>query len=486
MAGEDTHDRRSALPARLELSLRNNVIASSFYCGLGDLHDDVARPPREAVDGYAKAIEHASAGIDSGRGNCGRMGEALLACLPPGSPALLERLVTQDLPGRPLVQLEIVINHRTLENYPWELLAEPGLLTPPDVDVSVWRGVRLDPAERQTSSAVMLVGSASVDMIPPSNYDEVGLLHQLLGTYPWIKSIPYPSITFSDFATALNVIRPVVVHVVAHGSTDGFKFRASKKHPKNYHNIPTQELVGHIAKSSASVVMLNACDSATASPDDSPAARRICEAAKTTAIGMAAQLPAEVAIVFAEQFYRCLALGATIVEAYHHAVRSIRAISGFTDLWSVPVMYSTRSNLVIFPTDSRARARLGFNEVSEHLEKLEAEIDNLADHPDWTDGDWAESTAVPAVRIAYVRDVLFTLTTTLAERRADLLYTLPLRQGCKDLRDALKELNTCLRRLTAPPSSPDEHARELGRISDCQASIRQALWHVTRLFAELP
>lgn len=485
MAGEDTHDRRSALPARLELSLRDNVIASSFYCGEGELHDDVARPPREAVDGYAAAIEDASAGIDSGRGNCGRMGEALLACLPPGSPTLLKRLA-QDLPGRALVQLEIVINHRTLENYPWELLAEPGLLTPPDVEVSVWRGVSLEPAERQTSTAVMLVGSASVDMIPPSNYDEVGLLDQLLCTYPWINSQPYPSITFGDFANVLNVIRPVVVHVVAHGSTDGFKFRASRKHPKNYNNIPAQELVGRIAKSSASIVMLNACDSATASSDDDSAVRRICEAARTTAIGMAAQLPAEVAIAFAEQFYRCLALGATVVEAYHHAVRSIRAISGFTNLWSVPVMYSTRSNLVIFPTDSRARARLGFNEVSEHLEKLEAEIDSLADHPDWTDGDWAKSTAVPAVRIAYVRDVLATLTTTLAERRADLLYTLPLRQGCDELRDTLGELITCLRRLTAPPSSPHEHARECGRISDCQASIRHASWHVTRLFAELP
>ena len=65
MAGEDTHDRRSALPARLELSLRNNVITSSFYCGQGELCEDVARPPQEAVDGYAEAIEHASAGIDS-------------------------------------------------------------------------------------------------------------------------------------------------------------------------------------------------------------------------------------------------------------------------------------------------------------------------------------------------------------------------------------------------------------------------------------
>lgn len=484
MAGGDTHDRRSALPARLELSLRNNVIASSFYCGQDELHDDAAPPPREAFDGYLEAIEHANAGIDSGRGSCGRMGQAVLACLPPEAPTLLKRLA-QDLSGRPLVQLEIVVNHRALENYPWELLAEPGLLTSPDVDVSVWRGVSLPPAERQASTAVLLVGSASVDLIPPSNYDEVGLLDQLLGAYLWIKSIPYPSITFGDFANVLDVIRPVVVHVVAHGSTDGFKFRASRTHPKDHYDIPAQELVGRITKSAASVVMLNACDSATASADDDSVARRICEAAKTTAIGMAAQLPTEVAIAFAEQFYRCLALGATVVEAYRQAVRSIRAISGFANLWSVPVMYSTQPNLVIFPTDSRARARLGFNEVSAHLEKLEAEIDNLAGHPDWTGGDWAKNTAVPAVRIAYVRDVLATLTTTLAERRADLLYTLPLRQGCDDLRNALEELITCLRLLTALPSSLYEHSREFDLITDCQASIRHALWRVTRLFAEL-
>jgi hypothetical protein len=149
-------------------------------------------------------------------------------------------------------------------------------------------------------------------------------------------------------------------------------------------------------------------------------------------------------------------------------------------------MYSTRPNLVIFPTDPSSRARLGFNEVSGHLEKLEAEIDNLAGYQDWTAGDWAENTAASAVRIAYVRDVLVTLTTTLEERRADRLYTLPLRQGCDDLRSSLEELSARLRRLTDSSSSRQERARAFDVMTDCQASIRHTLWRVTRMFAEIP
>src|SRR5262249_60869831 len=107
--------------------------------------------PREAVDGYQKAIELANAGIDSGRDNCIRMGQAILACLPPEAPALLTRLA-RGLSCRPLIELEIVINHRALENYPWELLAESGLLTAPDVDVSVSRGRRRPPPKTRATN----------------------------------------------------------------------------------------------------------------------------------------------------------------------------------------------------------------------------------------------------------------------------------------------------------------------------------------------
>jgi hypothetical protein len=485
VVGADTDDRRSAVPARLELSLRKNSIASSFYCRYGELHANADHPPWEAVNGYQQAIELANAGDESGRDNCGRMSQAILACLPPALPSLLKHFV-QGLSGRPLVELEIVINDRGLENYPWELLAEPGLLTPPGVDVAVWRGVSLPPAERQASSAVVLIGSASLDLIPPFNHEEVGFLAQLLGAYSWIKPLPYPSITFGDFANVLNVIRPVVVHVVVHGSTNGFQFQDSEATSKNHYDIPAQELAGRIAASAASVVVLNACDSATSSADSAPAARRICEVAKTTAIGMAAQLPAEVAIGFAEEFYRHLALGASVVEAYSRAAHGIRDMPGFANLWSVPVMYSTRPNLVIFPTDSRAHARFGFNEVSGHLKKLEAEIDRLVGHEDWTAGDWAENTAATAVRIAYVRNVLTTLTTTLEDRQADLLYTLPLRQSCDDLRSSLEELGARLRRLTDPSSSRHERARALNVMTDCRSSIGHTLWRITRMFAELP
>ena len=481
----DMNDRRSSLPARLELSLQKNSIVSGFYCHQDELHANVGLPAWEALLGYQEAIARATAGDDSGRPDCLRMRDAIVACLPPELPTLLERLA-QGLSGSPLVELEIAVNDRALENYPWELLAEPGALAPPDADVAVWRSVRSRPAQRQASTAVLLIGSASVDTAPPFSHEEVGQLAELLAQYSWINPLPHPSITFGYFSHLLNVIRPTVVHLVVHGSTDGFQFQASGTAPKSHYEIPVQELAGRLALSAPSVVVLSACDSATASQDSDPVARRISLDAATTTIGMAAKLPAEIGMAFAEEFYQDIALGATVLEAHSHAAASIRAISGFANLWSVPVMYSTEPNLVIFPTDPRARARLGFDEVSTHLAKLETEIDGPARHHEWTSGDWAQNTAASSVRIAYVRDVIATLTKTLDERPADLLYALRFRQGCDDLESSLAEVSARLWRLTDPSSSLHERAHSFEIMSECLVSTRHTLRRINQLFAEMP
>jgi hypothetical protein len=201
---------------------------------------------------------------------------------------------------------------------------------------------------------------------------------------------------------------------------------------------------------------------------------------------MAAELPASVGIAFAEDFYRRLAVGATVIEAHSHAVRSIRATSGFTNLWSVPVLYSSSPNLVIFPASSHARARLSFDEVSSHLEKLGEEIGGVADRRDWTSGDWAEKTAASAVRITYVRGVLATLTKILDERPDDLFYALRLGQGCDDLESYLEDISSCLSRLTRSSSPGDERTCTVNMVTDRLESIRQALQRINQLFVEMP
>ena len=159
-----------------------------------------------------------------------------------------------------------------------ELLAEPGLLVPPETEVAVWRSVaKSPPDERQASTAVLLAGSASLDSVPPFAREEVEQINRLLGEYRWVKPLPYPSITFGDFSETLEVIRPAVVHVVVHGSTNGFKWQASRTLSESHYTITPQELAGCLARSATSVTVLNACDSATASSGSDPAARLISE-----------------------------------------------------------------------------------------------------------------------------------------------------------------------------------------------------------------
>jgi hypothetical protein len=451
---------RSTLPVRLELNLQKDSIMSSLYCREEELHFKAGRPDGKAVADYQKAISLGIMGDDSGRGDCHHMRDAILGCLPPGLPALLQRLTQSSSKGL-LVELEIGVNDRELENYPWELLAEPGVLTPPGADVAVWRSVTSRTAERQASTAILLIGSASLDLRQPFTYEEVTGLDELLKRYPWTTPIPHHSIPFGKFSSLLDLVHPAVVHVVVHGTVDGFKFQSSGSVPESHYDITAQELAGRLARSATSVVVLDACDSATASPGSDPVARRISLDAGTTTIGMAAELPAKAGIPFATQFYQDLVLGATALEAYSNAVGSIRTISGSANLWSVPVMYSTEPNLVIFPADPRARARLSFNEVRTHLAALEAELDGLAGHRDWTPGDWAENTAASAMRVAYVRDAIATLTKTLEERPADLLYVLRLLQECDALETSLEGVSTQLHRLTAPSSSQKERAKDL-------------------------
>jgi hypothetical protein len=478
-------DGRAILPARLALNLTGNSIASSFYCG-EELHNEAKVPTAKAVSGYQEAIAHAGPPGGSGIGDCQLMRDAIASCLPSGSPELLKSRA-QGLSNSPLVNLEIRVNDRALENYPWELLAEPGLLAPPETEVAVWRSVATSPLdERQASTAVLLIGSASLDSVPPFAREEVEHLTQLLGEYRWVKPLPYPSITFGDFSETLEVIRPAVVHVVVHGSTDGFQWQASRTLSESHYTITPQELSGCLARSATSVAVLNACDSATASADSAPAARRISQERGATTIGMAAELPASVGIAFAEDFYRKLAVGATVIEAHSHAVRSIRDMSGFANLWSVPVMYSSSPNLVIFPASSHARARLSFDEVSSHLERLGEEIGGVADRRDWASGDWAEKTAASTVRIRYVRGVLATLTKILDERPDDLFYALRLGQGCDDLESYLEDITSCLGRLTRSSSPGDERTCTADMVTDRLESIRQTLQRINQLFVEMP
>jgi hypothetical protein len=481
----DDHSQRSILSARLDLSLQRKSVISSFYFGELELHGGADVPDPDVLNRFQNAITYATQGDNSGLDDCRRMRDALIVCLPAQLRSLLSGSL-KDLNKGSLVALEVSLNDRALEKYPWELLGEPGILSSSAHPIAVWRNVstRL-PAERPANTGVLLVGSAAVDSIPPFTHEEIGHLKRLLDEYGWITPLPYPSITFGDFSRMLDIVRPAIVHVVAHGSIYGFQFQDSNTFPRSHYDIPPQELAGRLTRSTASVVILNCCDSATVPSDEDSAARRISQDTAMTTIGMAAQLPSSIGILFAEQFYRTIALGSTVIDAYNRAIQQIRDASNFANLWSVPVMYSTEPKIIIFPTDPRARVRLSLSEISSHLTELEEEIESLAGYQDWSPGDWAEHTAKSEVRVAYAQDALGALTITLNQQPIDLFDALSLRQGCDDLECSLEGISECLSQLTDPRSSPDDCARAFDVTVQEFAIMRHALERINGFLAEM-
>ncbi len=404
------HQSERVYPVQLVLNYDSEVLFSSLYWEGFEKHGEAELPSdllREYQHGLTRAIRGLSAAGDALRHVLDTM---FRIAIPDDARQPLRELAEEALQGR-LVALEVVVNDLMLEAYPWELLGHPGLLLPKEVDITVWRSV--DPAVRPTkdfSGWILLVGSAPIDSISPHTHRELELIIEGIATRSGIVPYPYPAISFGEFRDLLPKLRPAVLHLVVHGDVKSFRFQVDSNpdwslFQKSQHtDIHYREFIDNVKRSTATaVVVLNACDSATAMNGEMPIARQLATSGDLAAIGMAAKLPVRVGIAFAQAFHHTLAHGASIIEAYSAGVRNIRKLPlPDADFWSIPVLYSSQSNVVVFPTDLDARVRRALGNVR----ALRPDIDALGWEQTWSAGDWAEHTAALGVRLTYVRRAL--------------------------------------------------------------------------------
>lgn len=247
-----------------------------------------------------------------------------------------------------LAAIELTLTDRQLERYPWELIADPAASGAGLRPVAIWRSaLPADPPVRKRwTGNLLLAGKASAP-------DELAVIRSELSGYSQIRVFAHPGIPPS-FRPLLEEHPPAAFHLVAHGPTlDDL-------------TISPKSLGTDLGKSGAWVAVVSCSDSGTVSLGDGrPPAHEIAERSGAATIGMAGMTQPGMSGLFASAFYYCLARGFSALQGYHAAVRSIRDHGVYSTMWSIPVMYAQSPNVVPFPVDDQAQARLGLD-VSDH------------------------------------------------------------------------------------------------------------------------
>jgi hypothetical protein len=469
-------------PIQLALNCDGEVLISSLYWEGFEAHAE-AELPSDLLKEYRHGLSLATTGVSTAGEALRPLADTMVGvAIPDNARQHLRELAKEALQGR-LVTLEVMIDDSTLEAYPWELLSHPGGLLPKEVDIAIWRSV--DPEIRPTkdfSDSILLVGSAPIDSISPHTHRELELIIEGIGTRSGIIPYPYPAISFGKFRSLLSRLRPAVLHLVVHGDVKSFRFQDDSNsdwslfQESQHADIHYQEFVDYVKRSTATaVVVLNACDSASALDGEMPVARQLAIAGELAAIGMAGKLPVRVGMAFSQAFHHNLAHGTSIIEAFSAGVRNIlRLPSPDADFWSIPMLYSAQSNVVVFPADLEARVRRALR----HVRAVQSDIDELGWEPAWSAGDWAEHTVALGVRLDYVRSALPSLADGQPARQGGLFRRLSLRQACQSLEWHLEGTADCLQQL-ADPDTPDRVRREL--VQQLQAQRPQLVGTLTQL-----
>jgi CHAT domain len=315
-------------PMQLVLNYDEGMLLSSLYWEGYEGHVEAKLPPN-LVSEYRRALVFATGGLLSSTKALQDVLDVMLTiAVPEGARQRLDDLNRHTLQGH-LIALEIVIDHPILEAFPWELLCQPGKLMPSETDITSWRSI--EQAARLTqgrSDSILLVGSAPIDSESPHTHRELELIIEGIDARLGVMPHPYPAISFRSFRTLLPGLQPAVLHLVVHGDVRSFRFQDDPDpgwtlfQNSQHHDIHYQEFIAHVSRSRAtSVVVLNACDSATARDGKPPIARQLATSGELTVIGMAAKLPARVGIAFAQAFHQRLTRGASIIEAHSAGVQ---------------------------------------------------------------------------------------------------------------------------------------------------------------------
>jgi hypothetical protein len=138
--------------------------------------------------------------------------------------------------------------------------------------------------------------------------------------------------------------------------------------------------------------------------------------------------------------------------------------------WRQPVIEVT-CDVIPFPVDDRARARLGLEQVRIHVTALAHELQWLAKGDFRGPGEWARETATSIVRTECITDCLAQATAFWPAASALERW----RQGCigvtrDELRSSLCETASSLTRLSDPAAGP----------ADRRVIMRELLLHRIR------
>jgi hypothetical protein len=391
--------------------------------------------------------------------------------------------------GNATLAVEVMINDpQVLERYPWELLADSEMLGNPDAEVVVWRSVRAPRRPRNPSSAVLLVGSASLDAISTNAAEEISHLVQLIEGYHGVSPHAFPGVTFDDFVQRLGALTPAVVHIVTHGDLSSFQFQQEAQYSKSHYDIPSQELAGYLAESStASLIVLNACDSANPWQSAPPIARQIATDSALAVIGMSAEIPNLVGAEFSEHFFLALLAGSSMVEAFGRATRAVRKVEKFSQLWSVPVMYAPPgSNVILFPADPVGRMRLQLQELHVQLGQLEADVAGFIENFEIGRRGAAPGPGTTAIRLAYIRDLIDAIEPSTLPRAAYFGPIVRLGSARAGASRKLAELSSSLGSLRDQSQARSERVRVLRSVIAAAREQARAFAEVERDLASSP
>lgn len=398
------------IPARLSVSLRADTgpLVCAFSVGDQAFRAEISPLAPELLARHRVEVDYATQGLRPRDTVLPELRRALARAVPQPAREWLRRIVA-EAGEHPTLAVEVMINDPlVLERYPWEMLAAPGVLVSRDKQVVVWRSVRTERRPRNPSSAVLLVGSASLDAISTNAAEEISHLVQLFDGHHGASAHAFPGVTFDDFVLRLAALKPAVVHIVTHGDLRSFQFQREAQYSKSHYDIPSQELSGYLAQSStASLIVLNACDSANPWQAPPSSARQIAADSSLTVIGMSAEIPNLIGAEFSEHFFQALLAGSSMLEAFGWATRAVRNIKKFSYLWSVPVMYAPpESNIILFPADPVGRMRLQLQELDSQLRQLEVDVAAFIENFEIARRGAIPGPGTAAIRLAYIRDLI--------------------------------------------------------------------------------
>ena len=129
-------------------------------------------------------------------------------------------------------------------------------------------------------------------------------------------------------------------------------------------------------------------------------------------------------------------------------------------------MYASTSNVIPFPADDEARARLGIEQIRLHVKTLDLELQNLAEENFGSSGEWADQAVTPILRTECIRSYLTAVAAGSPAAGDGRRRRRDLDKAQDDLRSAMCATATALARLGDPDvGAPERQAvrRDLSR-----------------------